>query len=326
LNFKWIDPDPNVTSVDDDFYYIIRAANANESDISPTSNTAGVWTRTFEVGVSAFSLPLEPFTSQNIESFRQDMNATYIKWMDPGLHRWMKHGEGVVNDTQLIQSEGYEVKFPSQTTYTFCGMPGAMIIYDDDTGFLGFDPGIGGKNLSVSIEPNGDVTLTWTEPTCMSNVDWYEVYYSNTRDGFFRIFGNDYTLACPALGFGNTTATISGLGANNPGTRLYFMVVPFNTFGIRGASTYSIGIWTDEYLAQYDTIGLPMKMKSTRTIDWFCNNIPNTIGINYFIYNEQRWGWHSSLMLPGIYDGTLDMVEGYQISTSSITKFTFIGT
>ena len=155
--------------------------------------------------------------------------------------------------------------------------------------------------------------------------DWYEVYYSSARDGFFGTLGVDYDLACPSIGFGTNTTTISGLGANDPGARLYFMVVPFNSLGIRGASTYSIGVWTEEYLQGYDTFGLPLKLDSNQTADWYCDKIPDTVGINYYIVNEQRWAWHSTRMPAGAYDPMLVMTEGYQISTSSATKFTFIG-
>ncbi|MEE9152440.1 MAG: hypothetical protein V3U20_11510, partial [Thermoplasmata archaeon] len=61
------------------------------------------------------------------------------------------------------------------------------------------------------------------------------------------------------------------------------------------------------------------------TADWYCDNIPDTVGINYFIYYQQRWGWHSTRMPAGAYDPILEMTEGYQISTSGPTKFTFIG-
>jgi len=225
----------------------------------------------------------------------------------------------------MKRGEGYEVKFSSQTNYTFTGMPGAMISYDDDTGFLGFDPATEAKNLTVSVEPNGNVTLTWDEPASMNSGDWYEVYYSTTRDGFFGNFNMSYFLVCPPVYFGNNTTTHIGASANDPGTRLYYMVVPFNTSGIRGASTYSIGIWIEEFLSQYDTIGIPLKLSADHTGDWYCDNIPSTVGINYYIYSEQRWGWHSTRMPAGAYDPMLVMAEGYQISTSNATKFIFIG-
>jgi len=105
----------------------------------------------------------------------------------------------------------------------------------------------------------------------------------------------------------------------------YYMVVPVNETGFIGASTYSIGIWTEEYLSGYDTFGIPLKQSFIETADWYCDKIPDSVGINYYIRNEQRWGWHSTRMPAGAYDPILEMTEGYQISTWGITKFTFIG-
>jgi hypothetical protein len=327
-NTTWVDPDPNVTAVDDDFYYIVRAANFDESVVSATSNTAGVWTRTFEPGTSTYSLPLEPFAKKDTEFYCQDMNVSYIKWMNATTHTWMRHNKGDSgNNTFLKVGEGFEIGFDSkslQSKYTFCGMPGAMISYDDCSGFLGFDPDSEAKNLTVTVDDEGNVTLTWQEPVSMGFGDRYEVYYSNFRDGFFKTPG-EYDSACPPIEFGIDNITLSDLGASDPSARLYFMVVPFNAGGVRGSSTYSIGIWTEEYLDQYDTFGIPLKLNYSQTADWYCDKIPDTVGMNYYINSDQRWGWHSTRMPQGAYDPVLVMGEGYQISTSNETKFTFIG-
>jgi hypothetical protein len=313
----------NDTNYKEQYYYAIRAVNIF-GKVSRTSRTVGKWTKIFPKGVSTFSLPLEPLQNLTIDHCLIDMNAKYIKWMHPGLHKWMKYGDGGINDTLMKVGEGYEVKFDSQINHTFTGMPGAMISYDDDSGFLGFDHATV-NNLTVSVELNGDVNLSWQEPTNMDPGDWYAVYYSNNRDGFFRTLGIHYDLARPTVNFGTITTTITGLGANDPGARLYFMVVPFNASGIRGSSTYSVGVWTEEYLGQYDTFGIPLKLNSNQTADWYCDNIPDAVGINYYNISEQRWCWHSRRMPEEAYDPVLEMTEGYQISTSNGTKFTFIG-
>ena len=307
-----------------EYYYIVRTVSAS-GDVSSTSRTVGKWTKPFLEGRSTFSLPLEPLGTMTVDYYLTDMNGTYIRWMNQTTHTWMKHGEGGVNDTQMKMGEGYEVKFDSQTNYTFTGMPGAMISYDDDILFSGFDPYSEAKNLTVTVDVYGNLTLSWQEPASMGPGDWYEVYYSNSRDGFFKTFGLDHDLACPAIGYGANTTTITDLGASDPGARLYFMVVPFNSLGIRGAGTYSIGVWTEEYLAGYNTIGIPLKMSMDNAADWYCDNVPDTEGINYYIYNEQRWSWHSTRMPADAYDPILVMAEGYQISTSAATKYTFIG-
>jgi len=325
---QWWAEFPFDTNANSEYYFVVRAVNSSVLVTrSSTSNTAGYYKKQFSFGLSTFSLPLEPFANFDIDYYTTNMNADYIKYMDPTTHTWILHnfGDGNKNNTQMKLGEGYVVKFSSQTNYTFIGMPGAMINYDDDSGFLGFDLATEAKNLTVSVKPDGNVTLTWEEPASMGFGDWYEVYYSNTRDGFFGTFNMSYFLVCLPVYFGNNSTTHNGAQANNPGTRLYYMVVPFNASGIRGASTYSIGIWTEEYLQGYDTFGIPLKLETNQTADWYCDNIPDTVGINYYIYSEQRWCWHSTRMPAEAYDPLLVMTEGYQISTSSATKFTFIG-
>jgi parallel beta-helix repeat protein len=328
----WIDPDPNVTQVDDDFYYIVRAANFNESDISVTSNTAGVWTRTFLGGVSTFSLPLEPFEKKNTEFYCQDMNASYIKWMNHTTHTWMRHDKGISgNNAGVEPGEGYEIGFLGksiQSKYTFTGMPGAMILYDNVPYGFNVTPGIGdAKNLTVTVDDYGNVTLIWAIPENTHENISYKIYRSGKRNGFWGTFGVDYE----EIFVTNVNTPGAWIIFTDPvialsGTEYYFMVVPINKItGERGVGSYSVGVWVEEYLLEYDTIGIPLKLKEYKTADWFCDNIPDTVGINYFGLSAQRWSWHSTRMPGGAFDRVLEMTEGYQISTSSATKFTFIG-
>ncbi|UCF07268.1 MAG: lamin tail domain-containing protein [Thermoplasmata archaeon] len=326
LRTTWNDTGAAMDNAPQEFYYIIRVVS-DIGDISSTSRTVGKWTKTFLPGVSSFSMPLEPLSTFTADDFTSEAGADYIKFMDSSTHTWIQHdlGEGNNDNGELKLGEGYEVKFADQTTYTFTGMPGAMIMFDDDPGFLGFNYASEARNLAIEIQANGDVNLTWQEPASMGVDDWYEVYYSNSRDGFFGTFDADYFLVDPIINYGVNTTTHTGAQAHVPGTQLYYMVVPFNALGIRGAGTYSIGIWTEEYLAEYDTMGIPLKLESNWTADWYCHSIPETVGINYFVYSQQRWGWHSTRMPSGAYDTLLVMTGGYQISTSNTTKFTFIG-
>ncbi|UCE38197.1 MAG: PKD domain-containing protein [Thermoplasmata archaeon] len=310
---------------EEQYYYTMKAVNIF-GKTSTTSRTVGKWTKSFPQGVSTFSLPLEPLetVSATADLFLKGMNAIYIKWMNPTSHIWMRHGAGVTNDTQMKLGECYEVLFNIETVYTFTGMPGAMISHKDSKGFQGFDSYTEAKGLKVIVKSNGDVNLSWQKPVSMTD-GWYEVYFSYKRDGFFKTIDEDYFLACPIINYGTNTTTITGIGAHIAGTRLYYLVVPFNASGIRGSSTYSVGIWTEEYLSGYDTIGIPLKLNDNQTADWYCDNIPFTVGINYHNDSKQRWYWHSTIMPAGAFDTTLKMTDGYQISTTSITKFIFIG-
>jgi parallel beta-helix repeat protein len=317
----------NETNYQERYYYTIRAF-IDGGEVSRTSRTVGKWTKTFPKGVSTFSLPLEPIDTLYTDDLTTDMKADYIKYMDPANHTWRQHnlGDGGINNTQMKLGEGYEVKFHSQKSYTFCGMPAVMISYDDYSGFSGFDTTNEARSLDVFVEEDGDVRLSWEEPGSMNFGNRYEVYCSSSRDGFYGGLNSDYFPVCSPIYFGNNTAIHMNALANNPGTQLYYMVVPFNASDIRGSSTYSIGIWTEEYLKGYDTFGLPLKLDCNPTADCFCDRIPNTVGINYYDKSSQRWSWHSKRMPEGAYDPVLEMSEGYQISTFDVTKITFIGT
>ena len=309
----------NLTSYEEQYYYVVRAVNGLGKR-SSTSRTVGKWTKIFPEGISTFSLPLEPMSPLMMNDCLLDMGADCIRWMDPTTRTWNKHGDGGVNDTQLEGGKGYEVNFDKQVNYTFTGMPGAMIKYDDDSGFLGFDPDSGAKHLTATVDPfTGNVTLSWTQPLGMDGDDTYKVYRSTTRDGFDK----GTAMLLDTLIYGDEIYIDPGV-ASSPG-QYYYMIVPFNETGIIGASTYSIGIWIEDYLSGYDTLGIPLKQSFIETADWYCDNIPDTVGMNYYIVNEQRWGWHSERMPALAYDPVIVMTEGYQISTSIATKFIFIG-
>ncbi|UCE73426.1 MAG: hypothetical protein JSV56_10400, partial [Methanomassiliicoccales archaeon] len=311
---------------EEQYYYVIRAVNVFGT-VSQTSRTVGKWTKRFLQGISTFSLPLEPIDTLYTDDLTTDMNADYIKYIDPTTRTWIRHNylDGPTNNVEMKQGEGFEVQFSSQTTYTFRGMPGAMILYDNETGFLGFDFALEAKSLKAVVENDGDVNLSWKEPASMEPGGWYEIYYSNERDGFFKTIDVDYHLACSAIPSGTNITTITGIGADTPGTRLYYIVIPYNSSGIKGSSTYSVGIWNEEYLSQYDTMGIPLKMEVNHTADWYCDEIIDAVGINYFNYTLQLWFWHSTRMPKGAFDCLLLMTEGYQISTASATRFIFIG-
>jgi hypothetical protein len=308
---------------EEQYFYIIRAVY-DSGTTSGTSRTVGKWTKSFPQGEYAFSLPFKSLYNLTVDYLTTIMNAEYIQYMDSIDNTWRRHnqGDGGINNTVMKLGEGYVVKFTNPTDFTFTGLPGCMISYNN--GFFGFDPITEAECLSVTVLPNGDVNLTWQEPGSMID-GWYEVYYSNKRDGFFGTFGKDFFLACATVNFGNNYATHVDANSIDPGSRLYYMVVPFNTSGVRGSSTYTIGIWTEEYSSGYDTFGIPLKIIINHTADWYCDNIPRTVGINYFILDLQEWGWHPTRMSKGAFDPILVMSDGYQISTSSSTKFIFIG-
>jgi hypothetical protein len=307
----------DVTAAQEIYYCIQSVDNISQRSIS--SLTVGKWTTFFSAGVSTFSIPLEPYIPKMADSYLSDMGATYIKWMDPSTLEWKQHGDGEINDIQLKQGEGYEVKFANDTTYTFCGLPAAMIIKNPGS-FAGFDWASNSATISANTNPAGDITVIWEEPTLgMDFDDYFNVYRSTTRDGFHKGTATFMT----KLSFG--ILFWKDFGAALPGTQYYYMIIPENEIGVNGTSTYSIGVWTEEYIGGHDTIGIPVKPITLETVDKYLNDIPAAVGINYYIFTGQRWGWHSTIMPEGAFDPLLEMVKGYQISTTSVTRYTFIG-
>ncbi len=321
---SWNFTDDASDTAPEEYYYVIRTVNI-DNEASDTSRTVGKYTTIFQPGTSTFSLPLEPLQIRDTDFYTTDMGANYIKWMDPGAHNWRKYGDGCVNNSQMAVGKGFEVNFTALAKYTFTGMPAAMILYDDVTSGFDATPGGDADSLRASVESTSrTVTLSWAQPANIGLSDQYYVFRSTKRNGFWGILGGDFELLA-TLPFGTTSHL--DIGNAISGTEYYYMIVPFNsTTGEMGVSSYSIGVWTASYLGQYDTFALPLKPRSYRTADWYCDNIENTVGINYFDELYQIWSWHSTRMPANAFDPTLDRGQGYQISTSAATKFSFVGT
>jgi hypothetical protein len=300
-----------------EIYYCIRTVDAI-SQISNTSITVGKWTRTFSQNISTFSIPLETFNPMTADEYLADMGALYVMWMNSTTGAWMKHGDGDWNDRTLRQGEGYMVNFASPTIYTFCGMPGAMIISETTSPF-GFDPNFDSVSLNASCNQDGNVSLKWDRPTSMDIDDNYLIYRASKRTGFHDGTATLVATVSYGLEFWN-----DDWAAQNA-TQLYYMIIPENELGERGTTTYSIGVWTEEFTGVYDTFGMALSTSMTLTLDWYCDGISGSVGMNYFQESEQRWGWHSTVMPQGAFDTVVSMGEGYQISISAPTKFTFIG-
>jgi hypothetical protein len=298
-------------------YYIIRAVNQLGLK-SVTSYTVGKWTKIISPGISAFSLPLEPFETKTTMWYTNNIsNCDYIRFMQPWSKKWVVKDPNWPGD--VVVGEGYEIcinsSAPPNNNFTFCGKPGAHIRYIE-----GQMPAP--SNFKVNIVNGVDVELTW-DPVL--GADHYIVYRSTTREGLNNLsllYWWETNYYDP-----NDTSYIDLNAASSGGTQYYYMIVAVSDPDVHVGfnSTYSIGVWTGKYNKGYDTFGLPLKLDFTRTTDWYCDAIPNFLGMNYFDITTQRWMWHKTIMPEGAYDPEVVMADGYQISTTAFTKYTFIG-
>lgn len=265
----------------------------------------------FSVDVTTFSVPLEPFETNPASWYIRNMLTTIsIKWMDDSGY-WVEHnidmGQGV-NDSMIVPGKGYEI-LVGKGEFTFCGMPGASIRYLE--GF-GFPSDISSLTATVS---NDCVTLNWIS---VADADYYHVYRSISRDGLNEI--------SPELRYTTIDNTIlTWTDTIFDSNECYYLVVPISNILGEGSSSYSIGIWTNNYFLGYDSFSLPLKPSITHSVNWYCNGITDVLGMNYHMHSEQRWFWHKTIMPEGAYDVDVVMAEGYQISTLAKTKYSFVG-
>jgi hypothetical protein len=312
LRTNWTDTGAASTVAPSEYYYIATAVN-EQGLKSVTSNTAGKWTKQFNKGLNAFSLPLEPFEEKNISWYAYNIpNATYVRWIDPS-GRWVTYhrGNGSGNRGPVTEmGSSYETYLQDSSIFTFCGYPGSMIRFVEDR----VGDSISFRKSLKAVAQNDDVILNWLG---IENVSGYDVYRSYKRNGLHNL-----SLQPVAKVHSIRTSWRDGNILGGEG-EYYYMVIPVNISGGLGSSTYSLGILTIEYRPGSDAFSQPLKT-GIHTLDWFCDNIPNVVGMVYLMFDV--WKFHAKEMPEGVYDVSVAQSEGFQISTDgTATRFTFIG-
>jgi hypothetical protein len=311
LRTNWTDVDAASPSAPREYYYVVRAVSI-QGPISPTSNTVGKWTKSFDVGLSAFSLPLEPIGERGVEWYADSIpNAVYINWMDDSGH-WVRQWKGgpISRQDPSRIGESFEIYLSGPSTFTFVGSPASMIKYHEGLGdSLDFR-----KGLTIIILQD-DVALSWMPAPGAS---YYRLYKTDERMGFHNQSLEPYiTFIGPRIFWKDMGAMLQ------PGN-WHYMVVPLDDEGREVSSTYSTGFYVTEYHSGMGSFALPLKREEVHSLDWYCDEIPNVVGMAYMIF--EVWKFHARQMPEGVYDVEFLQSEGYQISIDgSATRFTFIG-
>jgi len=310
-NTSWTDPESIGAATE--YYYLLRSANAAETDISGTSNTAGVFAGHLDAGVTAISRPLAYFPSvdysgpeeDTLGEYRVAFGAQWIEYMD-GSGRWRRVTDPS-DATALEVGKAYVVGRATAGRFVFTGLPGSHILYDDGPS-PGFEPATTARSLRASVAGD-DVVLTWD---AVPGVTSYEILFATGRLGFSDGF------AVPLAP--TTLLTYTHAGALVLGNELYYLVRPAGG----AASTYSIGVWTATY-AGHGTFGLPLRPAagSLRVSD-FARVVPNALGVLWLAPNGE-WVPHFTGMPPGVYDVAVSPGAGYQIVVGASVRYSFVG-
>lgn len=332
---EWVDPEAGgAASHDGEYYYLVRAANANESDISETSNTAGAWTETFPAGYNTFSVPLDYFPwveyvgaarTDTTEEYRAALGADYIEYME--AEHWQRvPGTGDTLRT-IDVGDGCVMELGSEVRFTFTGLPGTMIRYDELV-FSGFDLSGDAKSAELSIVGN-NIRITWLQPI---GSDTYDIYYSDSRVGFFGELGTDYWLLYgshdPPV---NPIVSVDHVNALlQPYDEFYYMIFPLSNSLGPGSGSYSSGMWIGRFTQGYQAISLPLKpfendLYLRQNVSHYANSIPNMLVILWYKHSESRWVPHIPAMEAGVYDREFAMFVTLKINVSSDVVFGFAG-
>ena len=332
---NWVDPEAGgAASHDGEYYYLIRAANANESDVSETSNTAGARTNTFSAGFNTFSIPLEyfpwveydgPDRTDTTEEYRAALGADYVEYME--AEHWLRvPGSG--DPTRAIEvGDGCVVELGSDARFTFAGLPGTMIRYDELL-FGGFDHTGNAKNVELGIVGN-NIRIVWQQPI---GSDAYDIYYSNSRVGFYGEPGLDYwSLYSSYVPPAGPVVSVDHVNALfEPYDEFYYMIFPLNASLGPGSGSYSSGIWIGRFTQGYQAISLPLKPFSSgqyayHNVSYYADYITDALVILWYKHSESRWVPHIPAMEAGVYDREFAMFVTLKINVSSDVVFGFAG-
>jgi len=317
----WADPEPLLPP--EERYYVMRAVYSNGTEVSATSNTAGVFAGTLNAGLTAISRPLEYFPwvdysgaeLDTVGEYRTAFAASRIEYLDAGT--WQRVFGGGDPNTVLEVGRAYVVARANPGRFVFTGLPGAQLLYADAPGF---DPAIDARELQLTVAGD-DVLLTFTQPPgVVPGVDAYEVRVATSRAGFFD--GSAVLVSgSPVLAGPGPTMSLTDAGAILRSPELYYMVIPVTAAGV-GASTYSVGVFTRTFQGA-DTLALPLRPSSPSTVDAYADMIPGTLGILYL--SGGVWVPHFRGMPAGAYDAAVNIGAGYQISTAAGSRYSFVG-
>jgi hypothetical protein len=264
-------------------------------------------------GTSTFSLPLKPFVTKTVDWYTDRISkAISIKWPHSTGY-WSKHlttDDLGAFDSDVVLGKGYEI-YSGECYFTFCGSPAANIRYIENQ-----IPAPENFVLSFN-DVTREVSLNWDHVT-HPDLNRYLIYKTSSRMELRNTTILDYDFSVF-----NTWIDPVPVG---DGEQWYYSVAAVNSTTTVGLnSTYSIGVVGILWSAGYDTFGLPVKPLSTNSLDWFCDEIEDNWGMNYYNVPQQRWMWHSTIMPKGAFDPDANLAEGYQISTLNTTKYTFCG-
>lgn len=310
LATTWTDLDAAAPGSPRELYYVVRAVYFY-GGLSTTSNTAGKWTLNFDAGLASFSLPLRPFIERNVSWYADQIsNLEYMAWLGPD-DRWVMrkpHQNEGVKDTAAKFGSGYELMFKAESNFTVCGAPGSMIKFKEGLG----EAVSWARSLSAT-HGNGEVTLSWDQ---LPGATEYDVLKAEERGGLHNL------TMLPVV---TVPGSVIGWTDTNPfekSSSAYYMVIAVNSSGVRGSSTYSVGLETVHLESGIHSVGLMLQQIKQMDLYDSCNFYPGIEGIAYVVSGV--WKFHSWAMSHNAYNTDMNQGNGYQVSVRSLSQLDLV--
>ena len=308
---EWTDPGAASPLAPREHYYIVRAVHQFEVP-SPTSITAGKWTRHFDHGLNAFSLPLKPFGPKNISWFADNIEGVRtLDWLNINGN-WVRYDPSspvVNNDTVSKTGLTYQLELAGPTYHTFVGYPGTMTRYTERLG--GSDSFL--SDLTIYIQGN-DIFLTWVATPGATR---YHVFRSENRESIFD------SASRPIDSSTLTTFWDPGI-LNGFSGELFYGIIAEDDYCGNGSSSYSKGLIKKEFNRGISSFALELAPHEQHTLDWYSDRIDAIEGMAYV--SESTWKFHADKMPSGVYDTVVEMANGYKISVRvETTTFVYLG-
>jgi hypothetical protein len=292
---EWIDI--NSIHESNELYYCLRTVNIY-GWAGYSSLTVGKYTKIFSRGYDTFSLPLEPFDRINAKKFLEGLSKPYGSPMS-GIddmttvynyevitQQWMGHPKFLPEDIDNFQIEfgkGYMIYTPNEVEYTFTGYPGSMIRYID----IFYTSQQFRENIGIEITGNL-INITWNT---IDNAVEYKIYRSRTRTEIN--YSDPFSIS-------NNNIEVFGLTTD---LEYYFTIIPVDSYGRFGSSTYSIGLSLIDLAKAYNTFASKLdpenKIEVDSVLEMYFNNDVDTI--YYYNTSHQSWQGHPRF-LPGSVD------------------------
>ncbi len=175
--------------------------------------------------------------------------------------------------------------------------------------------------LVTSVENDSDVLLNWTSPDSPF-IDYYLVYRAPDQRSFdFSMWLHNTSDDPDPL---KRSWHDMGAALENSPTELYYIVRVVYSYGVIGVTSNTAGKWTMSFDEGMTSFSLPLEPFEVHNVSWYAEQITHLDYISW-MSSDDNWIVHRKTMDEGVNDSLMLFGQGYELSFTSSSSFTFCG-